>query len=62
MVGFWLAGTQTGLSAWALWASSYLAIVLVEPVLTYAVVRTLKVYEGRSWARVLDLGRLRLAA
>ncbi|MFP4130159.1 MAG: energy-coupling factor ABC transporter permease [Halorhodospira sp.] len=61
MVGFWLAGTETGLSAWAAWASSYAAIVAVEPLITYALIRTLRTQKGQPLARYLDLGGVRLA-
>jgi ABC-type Co2+ transport system permease subunit len=43
MVGFWLAigEVATPLSAWATFASSYLAVVMIEPVFTYLVVKGL---------------------
>lgn len=51
MVGFWLsvAEVATPLSAWAAFASSYLAIVAFEPLFTYATVRLLKRYENKAW-------------
>ncbi len=41
MVGFWLANgqTATALQGWALFAASYLSVVLTEPVLTWLLVR-----------------------
>lgn len=50
MVGFWLLASEvaTPFAAWAAFASSYLIIVMVEPLVTYAAVRTLKRYEGKS--------------
>ena len=43
-VGFWLwfGGTQTALADWAAFATSYLAVVALEPVLTWALVNGLK--------------------
>lgn len=48
MVGFWLlaADVATPFSAWAAFASSYLAVVAVEPLFTYALVRLLKRHEN----------------
>ena len=47
MVGFWLLASDvaTPFAAWAAFASAYLAIVAIEPVVTYGVVRLLKRYE-----------------
>lgn len=47
MVGFWLlaADVATPFTAWATFASSYLVIVVFEPVFTYGAVRLLKRYE-----------------
>lgn len=47
MVGFWLAigEAATPFAAWAAFASSYLAIVVLEPMFTYAAVRLLKRFE-----------------
>ncbi len=44
LVGFWLAlgEVATPLAAWATFASAYLPVVLIEPVLTVAVVRLLQ--------------------
>lgn len=54
MVGFWLlaSNVQTAFSAWFAFASSYLVIVAIEPVLTYSVVRLLKRYEH---TRLVDI-------
>ncbi|NCS64708.1 MAG: cobalamin biosynthesis protein CbiM [Hydrogenophilales bacterium CG03_land_8_20_14_0_80_62_28] len=48
MVGFWLlvSDVATPFSAWAAFASSYLAIVAIEPLFTYALVRLLKRHEN----------------
>lgn len=50
MVGFWLlaADVATPFAAWAAFAGSYLAIVAVEPLFTFAVVRLLKRYEHNA--------------
>ncbi len=47
MVGFWLlmGDVATPFSAWLTFASSYLAVVACEPVVTFATVRALKRYE-----------------
>ena len=47
MVGFWLliADVATPFAAWAAFAGSYLAIVAVEPLVTYGAVRLLKHYQ-----------------
>lgn len=47
MVGFWLliADVATPFAAWAAFATSYLAIVAVEPLVTYGAVRLLKHYQ-----------------
>lgn len=47
MVGFWLlvSDVATPFAAWAAFAGSYLAIVAVEPLVTYGAVRLLKQYE-----------------
>ncbi len=47
MVGFWLiiSDVTTPFAAWAAFAGSYLAIVAVEPLITYGAVRLLKRYE-----------------
>jgi len=49
MVGFWLLVSEvaTPFSAWAAFASSYLAVVAVEPLLTYALIKLLKRHEGK---------------
>lgn len=50
MVGFWLliGDVATPLQAWLAFASSYLAVVVCEPALTYFVVKGLKSVEGRG--------------
>ncbi len=47
MVGFWLliGEVATPFAAWAAFATSYLAIVALEPLVTYGAVRLLKRYE-----------------
>lgn len=47
MVGFWLmiADTATPFAAWAAFASAYLAIIAIEPAVTYAAVRLIKRHE-----------------
>lgn len=49
MVGFWLLVSKvaTPFSAWAAFASSYLVIVAIEPLFTYALVRLLKRHESK---------------
>ncbi|MHB1590270.1 MAG: energy-coupling factor ABC transporter permease [Sulfuricella sp.] len=49
MVGFWLliSKVATPFSAWAAFASSYLVIVAIEPLFTYALVRLLKRHESK---------------
>ena len=49
MVGFWLlaADVATPFSAWVAFASSYLVLVAVEPLLTYSLVKLLKRHEGK---------------
>jgi len=51
MVGFWLAigEVATPFSAWAAWTSSYLAIVAVEPLVTYGASRLLGRYRDNRW-------------
>lgn len=51
MVGFWLsfAEVATPFAAWLAFASSYLAIIVVEPVITYASLRLLKRFEHQAW-------------
>ena len=53
MVGFWLAigEVATPVAAWAAWAASYGALVLVEPLFTYAVLRGLARYRNRTVVR-----------
>lgn len=49
MVGFWLlvGEVATPFSAWATFASSYLVLVVVEPLFTYSLVKLLKRHEGK---------------
>lgn len=53
MVGFWLlAGNAvTPFAAWATFAASYLAVVAIEPLFTYATLRLLKRHGHRPWVR-----------
>ena len=50
MVGFWLmlAEVATPFAAWATFASSYLAIVVVEPFVTYGALTLLKRFQGSA--------------
>lgn len=50
MVGFWLmiGEVETPFTAWAAFASSYLALVVCEPLVTYAAVRGLKSIEDHD--------------
>jgi cobalt/nickel transport system permease protein len=64
MVGFWLivGEVATPFSAWAAFAGSYLAIVAVEPLFTYATLRLLKRYEHTPFvATCFDVRGLELA-
>ena len=64
MVGFWLLAAEvaTPLAAWAAFASSYLLIVICEPLFTLAVVRLLKRHENkRLIATCFDIQSLKLA-
>ncbi len=53
MVGFWLAisNVQVPVLAWATFASSYLALVLCEPLFTLATVRLLKQHGDKTWVQ-----------
>lgn len=44
MVGFWLlmSGVATPFSAWLTWASSYLIVVVLEPFVTYGILKGLQ--------------------
>jgi cobalt/nickel transport system permease protein len=55
MVGFWLAGgnTQTSVADWALFAAAYLPVVLCEPVMTAAILRSVRRLDTRSPVRRL---------
>ena len=64
MVGFWLALAEvaTPFAAWATFAASYLAIVALEPLVTYGALRLLKRYEDQPLvATCFSVGALRLA-
>ncbi len=64
MVGFWLLAAEvaTPLAAWATFATSYLAIVAIEPLVTYGALRLLKRHEDRPLvATCFSVGALRLA-
>ncbi|WP_313952254.1 energy-coupling factor ABC transporter permease [Accumulibacter sp.] len=64
MVGFWLLAAEvaTPLAAWASFASSYLLIVICEPLFTLAVVRLLKRHENkRLIAACFNIQSLKLA-
>ena len=54
MVGFWLFQGEeaTALADWALFASSYLAIVALEPLVTLLLVRVIAPYAGRAPVRL----------
>ncbi|MBY0576700.1 MAG: energy-coupling factor ABC transporter permease [Gallionellaceae bacterium] len=54
MVGFWLAmsNVATSFTAWATFASSYLALVACEPLLTYSALRLLKRHED---SKIVDI-------
>lgn len=54
MVGFWLliADVATPFAAWAAFATAYLAIVAVEPLVTYGAVRLLQRYQH---TRLVDI-------
>ena len=54
MVGFWLLlGEQaTPLAHWAQFAASYMALVLLEPLVTLAVLRLASLLGDRRWARL----------
>ncbi len=47
MVGFWLSVSEvaTPLAAWAAFAASYISIVLIEPVFTWVIVKSLARYK-----------------
>jgi ABC-type Co2+ transport system permease subunit len=64
MVGFWLlmGASQTPLASWLTFASSYLALVAVEPLVTWGIVKGLKRFEGNTLVdRLFVVGRLRVA-
>jgi ABC-type Co2+ transport system permease subunit len=51
MVGFWIliGDVETPFIAWAQFAASYLAIVALEPFVTYSSVYLLKKYQDKQW-------------
>lgn len=50
-------------SAWAAWASTYLAVVVFEPMFTYATLRLLKQHQHRRWVELcFAVKPLRLAS
>lgn len=55
MVGFWLAAGEvpTPLASWLQFASSYLVVVALEPLLTVVVVLGISRLPARRWARLL---------
>lgn len=64
MVGFWLmvGDVATPFTAWAQFALSYLAIVALEPIVTFATVKGLKAIEGNAVVRNLTVvSQLKLA-
>lgn len=64
MVGFWLfvGQVETPFIAWMTFASSYLAIVALEPFVTYALVRLLKSSEKSYMvSRLFSVGSLSLS-
>jgi len=64
MVGFWLLAAEvaTPLASWATFATSYLAMVAIEPLVTYGALRLLKRHEDRPLvATCFSVGALRLA-
>jgi ABC-type Co2+ transport system permease subunit len=64
MVGFWLLAAEvaTPFAAWVAFTASYLAIVAIEPLVTYGVLRLLKRYEDRPLVAIcFSVASLRLA-
>lgn len=64
MVGFWLsiAEVATPFVAWAGFSSSYLIVVAIEPIFTYATVRLLKNHEHKAWVNTcFAVSNLKLA-
>jgi hypothetical protein len=64
MVGFWLSlsETVTPFADWLAFAASYLAIVAIEPLVTWAAVNGLKAIENRRWvSRLSVVNQLNLA-
>ncbi|MDX8412907.1 MAG: energy-coupling factor ABC transporter permease [Mariprofundales bacterium] len=60
MVGFWLliSEVETPLASWSLFASSYLVLVLCEPLFTLATVRLLHRHGERRWISYIFLQRI----
>ncbi|MBQ1766402.1 MAG: energy-coupling factor ABC transporter permease [Aquincola sp.] len=63
MVGFWLsiANDATPLADWAMFAASYLSLVVLEPVFTVLVVKGVQAVRTQSWARACFDERLTAA-
>jgi hypothetical protein len=60
--GCWPPRWRRPFAAWAAFATSYLAIVAIEPLVTYGALRLLKRYEDRPLvATCFSVGALRLA-
>lgn len=65
MVGFWLlvGEVETPFTSWAAFASSYFAVVAVEPFITLLTVKMLKRYESSPLVKSLSVvGRLKMEA
>lgn len=64
MVGFWLlvSGNQTPFASWATFAASYLLIVMLEPLLTFATIGLLKRHQEQPLlARFTTIKLLKVA-
>jgi cobalt/nickel transport system permease protein len=64
MVGFWLvfSGAATPFASWATFAGSYLAVVMIEPLFTFAMISLLKRNEQRPLlANLFRLKELKVA-
>ncbi|WP_348752192.1 energy-coupling factor ABC transporter permease [uncultured Aquincola sp.] len=63
MVGFWLsiANDATPLADWAMFAASYLSLVVLEPVFTVLVVKGVQAVRMQRWARACFDERLTAA-
>jgi cobalt/nickel transport system permease protein len=65
MVGFWLilGEVETPFLAWAQFAASYSALVLIEPVVTMTAVRLLKRWQEQALVdRCFNIRAVQLAA